>query len=454
MDKKSSFVKGVLIFGLILGLQLDILAANYVVTSSADGTNIHTLRGAITAAASNRAKNDTIILVRDSYQVTSQSFFGDELTVTGGNLTIVGQGHSRVTITAAGLVHFFHVLPGAQLTLKNLTLEGGGDSYTNGSPSGGILSPIGGILNEGTLRLVNCDIRGNRVGNGSGIYGSTDANGAGIYNSGSLTMHNSVVANNFCFSQFGYRGGTGGSGGGIYNAGILTADNCVISNNFSGAGADFLLFFGGTPGSAGGNGGGIYNGGSMILNNCDVVDNFAGNGGVGINGVPFGAFAHDGGTGGSGGGIYNAGSLTLKHCIIGGNSCGNGGSGSDSHGLKSDGVGGDGGNGGAGGSGGGIFNADGSSVTSYNCLFALNQFGIGGSGGAGFPAGTGNNTAGADGNAGAVGFGPDLFGNFISTGHNLVREGDDSTGFTNGVRHDIVGTIAAPANPLQFKFHR
>ena len=227
-----------------------------------------------------------------------------------------------------------------------------------------------------------------------------------------------------------------------------------ISNNFSGAGADFLLFFGGTPGSAGGNGGGIYNGGSMILNNCDVVDNFAGNGGVGINGVPFGAFAHDGGTGGSGGGIYNAGSLTLKHCIIGGNSCGNGGSGSDSHGLKSDGVGGDGGNGGAGGSGGGIFNADGSSVTSYNCLFALNQFGIGGSGGAGFPAGTGNNTAGADGNAGAVGFGPDLFGNFISTGHNLVREGDDSTGFTNGVRHDIVGTIAAPANPLQFKFHR
>ncbi|HXI71157.1 MAG TPA: hypothetical protein VNN22_12445 [Verrucomicrobiae bacterium] len=461
MNKKASFVKGVLIFGFILGLQLDTHAAIYFCKTSADGIDdVHTLRGAIAAAASNRAKSDTIILVRDSYQVTAQSFLGDELAIAVGNLTIVGQGRSRVTISAAGLTHIFHVLPGAQLTLKNLTLVGGGDTLVPLPPlvpapmlknltlvggGGFYYSGVssGAILNEGTLKLVNCDIQGNRA-----------ANGAGIYNSGNLTMHNSVVANNSCSSQFGLVG-TGGSGGGIYNAGILTADNCVISNNFSGAGATFLWV---NPGSAGGNGGGIYNVGTMILNNCDVVDNFAGNGGVGMIG---GAFGHDGGAGGSGGGIYNAGSLTLKRCLIGGNSCGNGGAGSDSYGVVSVDVGGDGGNGGAGGCGGGIFNADGSSVTSFNCLIGLNEFGIGGNGGAGFPAGgggwprgTGNNTAGANGNAGTDGLGPDLFGDFTSTGNNLVGEGDYSTGFTNGVRHDIVGTITAPANPLLYKFKK
>jgi len=439
MNKKASFVKGVLIFGFILGLQLDILAANYVVKSSADGTDdVHTLRGAIAAAASNRAKNDTIILVRDSYQVTAQAFLGDELAVTGGNLTIVGNGHSRVTINAAGLTHIFHVFPGAQLTLKNLTLMGSGDSYTNGFPSGG-------ILNEGMLKLINCDIQGNR-----------STNGAGIYNSGSLIMHTSVIANNSCFSKI----GVDGSGGGIYNVGILMADSCVISNNLSAVSAGMPFVFGGTPINTGGNGGGIYNVGIVVLNNCDVVNNSAGNGSDGPSndytpGGPFYSFAYDGGTGGSGGGIYNAGSLTLKRSIIGGNSCGNGGSGSDSPPPIIT-IGGDanGGNGGAGGSGGGIFNADGSSVTSYNCLFALNQFGIGGSGGAGFPVTTGYNTAGTDGNAGADGLGSDLFGDFTSIGHNLVREGDDSTGFTNGVRHDVVGTIAAPADPLLYKFKK
>jgi hypothetical protein len=262
MNKKTSLVKGVLIFGFILGLQLDTRAAIYVCKISTDGTNVRTLRGAIAAAARNRAESDTIILVRDSYQVTAQTI-DDELAVTEGNLTIIGQGRPRVTISAAYLKHFFHVLPGAQLTLKNLTIVGGGESYYNGEAGGA-------VLNEGTLKLVNCDIRGGGA-----------ANGAGVYNSGSLTMHNSVVANNSCFSQL----GDGGGGGGIYNAGTLTANNCVISNNFSGAGKDgYFPFDGrpiitigypsGLPGDAGGNGGGIYNGGTMILNNCYILDHY------------------------------------------------------------------------------------------------------------------------------------------------------------------------------------
>jgi hypothetical protein len=428
MNKKSSLVKGVLIFGFILGLQLASRAAIYVAKFSADGTNVHTLRGAIAAAASNHVKNDTIYLTQDSYQVTAQ-MNNDELAIAGGDLTIVGHGRSRVTISAASLAHVFHVLPGAQLTLKNLTITGGGNN--NNTSIGGA------VFNEGTLKLINCDV----LGNGNFSAG-------GIYNSGSLTMNNSVVANNSCISEF----GDGGNGGGIYNAGTLTANNCVISNNFSGTGQDQNIFGVGGPGGAGGNGGGIYNVATMILNNCYVMDNFTGSGGKGRDGGPFGGQPNDGGTGGSGGGIYNAGSLMLKRCIIGGNFCGNGGFGSDSLGLKSIGVGGDGGNGGAGGSGGEIFNTESSDVKSYNSLIILNEFGVGGNGGVGFPANPSYDTAGEDGNSGADGLGPDLFGDFISTGYNLVREGDDSTGFTNGVSHDIVGTIAVPANPQLYKF--
>ncbi|MCA1637887.1 MAG: carboxypeptidase regulatory-like domain-containing protein [Acidobacteria bacterium] len=44
--------------------------------------------------------------------------------------------------------------------------------------------------------------------------------------------------------------------------------------------------------------------------------------------------------------------------------------------------------------------------------------------------------------------GSDVDGAFTSLGNNLIGNSTDSTGFTNGVNGDIVGTAAAPINPL------
>jgi hypothetical protein len=43
--------------------------------------------------------------------------------------------------------------------------------------------------------------------------------------------------------------------------------------------------------------------------------------------------------------------------------------------------------------------------------------------------------------------GPDVSGAFTSNGHNLIGEADGSSGFTNGVNGDQIGTVASPLNP-------
>src|SRR5262245_24680502 len=50
-------------------------------------------------------------------------------------------------------------------------------------------------------------------------------------------------------------------------------------------------------------------------------------------------------------------------------------------------------------------------------------------------------------NTGVNARGPDVDGLFTSLGHNLIGKGDGSTGFTNGVKGDQVGTDASPLNP-------
>lgn len=43
---------------------------------------------------------------------------------------------------------------------------------------------------------------------------------------------------------------------------------------------------------------------------------------------------------------------------------------------------------------------------------------------------------------------PDVSGSFVDQGNNLIGKSDGSTDFTNGTNGSIVGTIAAPVNPL------
>ena len=126
-----------------------------------------------------------------------------------------------------------------------------------------------------------------------------------------------------------------------------------------------------------------------------------------------------------GSGIINEGTATLTNCTISGNSFG---------------------------SGGGMWNITGGTTTMVNCTVTNNTGTMGGG-----LRNTGNaadfqltNTM-VSGNT--AGTGPDLSGAFQSNGYNLIAKKDGSTGFTNGVNHDIVGTINAPRDgillPLQ-----
>jgi len=431
-----------------------------------------------------------------------------DLDITRANLTIMGIG-SNVAIDATGLGdRVFQVFPHASLTLENLTITGGtapqaqfGSFYTptKGAENGGA------IYNGGVLMLKDCVITNNSSGGGNGNPGNgggtSGGDGGGIYNSGTLTMANCIVAGNS--SGTGADGASGGNGGGIKNDGACYLTDCVISENQSGAGGapDGNAFgFGGS----GGDGGGIYNSGTIVLNNCIVSVNTSGQGISG--GDPEGLITLSapggwGGSGGDGSGIYNAGQMRLNFSAVDGNSCGNGGDGGSfgtGGNARAGGSGfgdfGGGASGTSGGGGGGIYNAGSLDLTS--CTIALNQTGVGGNGGntdrslnnssatSGGQGGDGGgilndtsstnvtmrntlialNTASAGGlggtnvndftqqetigDAGSPGFGPDLAGDFTSQKFNLIGEADDSTGFTNGMNADQVGSIASPINPL------
>ena len=104
-----------------------------------------------------------------------------------------------------------------------------------------------------------------------------------------------------------------------------------------------------------------------------------------------------------------------------------------------------------GSAGGGIYTDNLGNLTLLNCTVANNSVSApeAGTGGGGIynngTAHLGNTIVAA--NMDTQG-GRDVFGAFVSDGYNLIRVKEDSTGFTDGVNHDLVGTVASPRNAL------
>ena len=98
-----------------------------------------------------------------------------------------------------------------------------------------------------------------------------------------------------------------------------------------------------------------------------------------------------------------------------------------------------------------IFNQG--ALTLLSCTVAWNIATSSSGGGAIYSTGTGTvyigNSVVADnsGYPGGVYAREDVGGNFTSLGYNFISASDGSTGFTNGVNHDQVGTAAAPLDP-------
>jgi CSLREA domain-containing protein len=315
-----------------------------------------------------------------------------ELSVFGtvSDLTIEGAGPTQTVIDACKLGdRLLEVKSGATVTVRGISLTNGhardgadgGTGATFGSVGGSGLVGAngGGILNEGTLSLIDSAVTNSHAGNGgsggqggplggSGGVGAAGGNGGGIFSTGTLSLTGTTISGNSA--------GKGGAGG--------AAVQGSVANGQSGDGGS------GGSGANGGGGGGIANEvGSATIDNSTITGNASGAGGVATTGMNSDSSQGKGGDGGSGGaggngaGIANAVNATLHatNDTIEGNKAADGApgraAGSGANDLFQSGHPG---NGGAGGNGGGLVNIH-STAQLVNLTIAANSTGSGASGG-------------------------------------------------------------------------
>ena len=334
-------------------------AATIVVNSLADpgAKGICALRDAITAANTKTATNGcTAGTGKDTirFSVTGTILLASTLPqVTDRRLTITGPASPGITIDGGNKVfgtgvQVMKVASCATLDLRDLTIAHG---FSN--PKGG------GIINEGTLVVINSTFSSNGAfgtvtnfpgGAGGGIYNDgtltvTDSTfssnsafgteypgaGGGIYNDGTLTVTDSTFSGN---QSTGPSPGAG-EGGGIYNNGTLTVTKSIFSNNLGpaegGGIANFKIlrvtkstFSDNSTAGCCGSGGGIYNGATGSVTNSTFSGNiglFAG-GGIGNVGTLTVTNSTFVGNIGFGGGIYNGEALIINNSTFSGNSSG------------------------------------------------------------------------------------------------------------------------------------
>jgi CSLREA domain-containing protein len=464
-------------------------ASTITVNSTSDAANasdgLCTLREAITAANNNAASGaavgecaagsssgqDTI-----NFSVTGTINLTGALPNLSSSMTIIGPGSSQLTVRRnTGGDYRIWTVSGATVTISGLTVTNGKTPDKDcGFHDSTCTGNGGGIINSGNLTLMDVAVIANHAGNGITINGSGGF-GGGVSSTGTLTMTNCSVSGNIAG-----RGGdgqphpgSGGWGGGIFANGTLTMTNCTIDGNTAGSGGDGEISSG--NGGHGGHGGGISSdSGTITLTGVTITNNHAGEAGNGLGG------------GGYGGGIGLEGSgiLTISDSTVAGNAAGG------QHGGSNGGGGGIAqlsvwtvianrttvsGNVSQGSAGGIMIQA--SSVGRFiNCTVSGNTAQSGSGGGFSNDSGTilaltnttvTGNSASGSGNAiitnggparlrntivALNGSGPDLSGSFTSQGHNLIGNPGSggfsgSTGFTDGVNGDHVGTSATPLNP-------
>jgi predicted outer membrane repeat protein len=257
---------------LLFGLAASGDAKTWTVTTTDDSA---TNTGSIRYIVSKAGKGDTIKFSSDGATLTNCLTLDKKLTIEG-----------PATIRQSGGQRIFYIPEGGNVTLKKLTLTGGGRAMDLG----------GAICNLGSLKMEDCTVSGN-----SSVF-----EGGGIASSGSLTMENCVIENNsayfFC--------------GGVINRGKLEIDGGKIRNNSCGSGGSSALYNAG--------------GASAEIKNCEIANNTGSGGAGGIKNE--GTLEMTGCTvashsGATSGGIENTGSLSLKKCAITGNAsrCNGGG---------------------------------------------------------------------------------------------------------------------------------
>ena len=138
----------------------------------------------------------------------------------------------KVVIDQAAADRVIDIGPGGNLTVTNLTIQGGASTAGGGGIRnlGGTLTLSGvtltqntavdggAVFNDGTATLRNVTISGNQATN----------NGGGLYNSGTATLNNVTIVENTADSD---QDGTGNGGGIFIQAGTVTVSNSIVGDN-------------------------------------------------------------------------------------------------------------------------------------------------------------------------------------------------------------------------------
>ncbi|MCW1924548.1 right-handed parallel beta-helix repeat-containing protein [Luteolibacter arcticus] len=277
-----------------------------------------------------------------------------ELSIPANAGLVIDASLGPIPVNAASQSRGFHIGAGATVAMYHLSIYNGRSSdgtdatelpVTYGTPG----QDGGGILNEGTLTVMNATIANNRCGAGGDglvlpppipgapagyIFGGRGGSGGAIANTGILAIHSSILSQNVTG-----RAGTlniTGLGGCISNHGILEIDTCHLGSNStadqdSNGGAIFnegslALFRSTLSDNSAQSGGAILNEATARLENCTLSGNRVSSGGGAAENTSgstltlFHCTISSNTAGGFGGGaIYNAGSLIANHTIAAGN---------------------------------------------------------------------------------------------------------------------------------------
>jgi len=262
----------VLLSGAAWSATLHVDAANPSCDNTA-GTPYCSLQSAINAAS----PGDTILVSNGTY--AGEIVVSKPLTIEGaGNTKLAGSADQRAVFVQAG-----HAV-----TLRNVII-------LNGDKDIG-----GGILNEGSLTIVDSTIVSNTA---NGNLTDVTGRGGAIYNAATVTLVRCVVEHNRAVGDYSY--GYAARGGGIFctaNATLIISNSALRNNT-----ADRTSNSGIRDG-VDGYGGGLYADGSTLL----VDSTVSGNTSCGSYGYRYG-----GGT--FGGGIHNQGTLIIRNCTIASN---------------------------------------------------------------------------------------------------------------------------------------
>ncbi|AMV19101.1 autotransporter outer membrane beta-barrel domain-containing protein [Planctomyces sp. SH-PL14] len=414
-DRRKTFRKAWSALLLGVASSASVQGADYTVSSSAEFAQ------AIVDINADPTADHRIILSQD-FALAGQP---GPITLTGGSLTVVGNGHA---IDGNGQYRAFFVESGS-VALENLSIANGrAQGGAGGDGAGGGLGAGGAVFVDagGSLRLKNVSFAGNAAvggsggasgtgGGGGGLGGSggsasaSGAGGGGLYgNGGSATSTGGAGGGGQSFSGGSSNASNGGGGGGVTSAG---GDGTSSGAGAGGLGADGATPVGGdgsnslgAPGGNGGNGGG---GGGGQRADGGAGGTFGGGGGAA---APFSGTNYNGGSGGRFGG----------------------------GGGSSTGIGGDGGFGGGGGAG--------STAGGYGGFGGGGGGSLGGTPGASAFGGGEGDSAGQGG--GGAGFGGALF---VAQGANItIEEGVtfSTNSVTGGSSAGINGLGAADGNDL------